>query len=206
MTKYFDTLQDKPQVRPRVGQLSPEERMMIRSIRIPTGDSVSTGRFAGVAYVLGDERRAAEVFVEENRDGLEAVDFSRQNLISRNVDREVYDWILHELGKRELEKYDTVVIERRSDDDIVWCISRREYEENPTRRYSTGSEGSARVVDYSLVELYDDFGTTITEQDLKSHSSAAGDVRQILDVFRVSNAFDCQPVSVGDQLAIEKVD
>ena len=206
MTKYFDTLQDEPQVRPRVGQLSPEERMMTRSIRIPTGDSVSTGRFAGVAYVLGDERRAAEVFVEENREGLEAVDFSRQNLLSRNVDREVYDWILHELGKRELEKYDTVVIERRPDDDVIWCIGRREYEENPTRRYSIGSEGSARVADYSLAELYDEFGTTISEDDLSSHASAAGDVRQILDAFRVSDAFDCHPISLGDQLAVEKVD
>ena len=206
MTKYFDTLQDEPQVRPRVGQLSPEERMMTRSIRIPTGDSVTTGRFAGVAYVLGDERRAAEVFAEENREGLEAVDFSRQNLISRNVDREVYDWILHELGERELEKYDTVVIERRPDDDVIWCIGRREYEENPTRRYSTGSEGSARVADYSLAELYDEFGTTISEDDLSSHASAAGDVRQILDAFRVSDAFDCHPISLGDQLAVEKVD
>ena len=206
MTKYFDTLQDEPQVRPRVGQLSPEERMMTRSIRIPTGDSVTTGRFAGVAYVLGDERRAAEVFAEENREGLEAVDFSRQNLISRNVDREVYDWILHELGERELEKYDTVVIEQRPDDAVIWCISRREYEENPTRRYSTGSEGSARVADYSLAELYDEFGTTITEDDLSSHASAAGDVRQILDAFRVSDAFDCHPISLGDQLAVEKVD
>ena len=206
MTKYFDTLQDEPQVRPRVGQLSPEERMMTRSIRIPTGDSVTTGRFAGVAYVLGDERRAAEVFAEENREGLEAVDFSRQNLISRNVDREVYDWILHELGERELEKYDTVVIEQRPDDAVIWCISRREYEENPTRRYSTGSEGSARVADYSLAELYDEFGTTISEDDLSSHASAAGDVRQILDAFRVSDAFDCHPISLGDQLAVEKVD
>jgi len=206
MTSYFDAVQDEPQIRPRLGQLSPEERMTVRSIRIPTGGSVSTGRFAGVAYVLGDERRAAEVFVEENRDGLEAVDFSRQNIISRNVDREVYDWILHELGERELQKYDTVVIEHRPNENVTWCISRREYEENPTRRYSTGSEGSARVADYSLAELYDDFGTTITEQDLKSHSSAAGDVRQILDSFRVSDAFDCQPISLGDQLAVEKVD
>jgi len=184
----------------------PEERMMVCSITILTRDNVSTGRFAGVAYVLVDERRAAEVFVDENRDGLEAVDFSRQNLISRNVDREVYDWILHELGERELEKYDTVVIERRPDDDIIWCISRREYEENPTRRYSTGSEGSARVADYSLAELYDQFGSTISEQDLTSHPSAAGDVRQILDAFRVSDTFDCQPISLGDQLAVEKVD
>jgi len=206
MTSYFEAIQDKPQARPRIGQLAPEERMMVRSIRIPTGDSVSTGRFAGVAYVLGDERRAAEVFVDENRDGLEAVDFSRQNLISRNVDREVYDWILHELGERELEKYDTVVIERRSDDDLVWCISRREYEENPTRRYSTGSEGSARVTDHSLAELYDEFGATISEDSLSSHTSAAGDVRQILDAFRVSDVFDCHPISLGDQLAVEKVD
>ena len=206
MTSYFDAIQDKPQLRPRIGQLAPEERMMVRSITIPTGDSVSKGRFAGVAYVLGDERRAAEVFVEENRDGLEAVDFSRQNLLSRNVDREVYDWILHELGERELEKYDTVVIERRPDDDVMWCISRRGYEENPTRRYSTGTEGSARVADYSLAELYDEFGTTISEDDLSSHASAAGDVRQILDAFRVSDAFDCHPISLGDQLAVEKVD
>ena len=206
MTSYFDAIQDKPQLRPRIGQLAPEERMMVRSITIPTGDSVSTGRFAGVAYVLGDERRAAEVFVDENRDGLEAVDFSRQNLLSRNVDREVYDWILHELGERELEKYDTVVIERRPDDDVIWCISRREYEENPTRRYSTGSEGSARVADYSLAELYDEIGSTISKQDLTSHPSASGDVRQILDAFRVSDAFDCHPISLGDQLAVEKVD
>ena len=206
MTSYFDAIQDEPQIRPRIGQLSPEERMTVRSITIPTGDSVSTGRFAGVLYVIGDERQAAEVFVEENREGLEAVDFSRQNLISRNVDREVYDWILHELGERELEKYETVVIERRPENDVTWCISRREYEENPTRRYSTGSEGSARITDHSLSGLYDEFETTITEQDLSSHSSAAGDVRQILDAFRVSEEFDCEPVSFDGQLGIEKVD
>jgi len=206
MTSYFDAIQDKPQLRPRIGQLAPEERMMVRSITIPTGDSVSTGRFAGVAYVLGDERRAAEVFVAENRNGLEAVDFSRQNIISSNVDREVYDWILHELGERKLEKYDTVVIERRPDENVTWCISRREYEENPTRRYSTGSEGSARVTDHSLAELYDEFESIISEEDLSSHASAAGDVRQILDAFRVSDAFECHPISLGDQLAVEKID
>ena len=206
MTSYFDSIQDKPQLRPRIGQLSPEERMMVRSITIPTGDSVSTGRFAGVVYVLGDERRAAEVFVEENRDGLKGVDFSRQNLISRNVDREVYDWILHELGERELVKYNTVVIECRPDTDVTWCISRQTYEENPTRRYSTGTEGTGKVSECSLAELYDEFGATIAEKDLSSHASAAGDVRQILDAFRVSDEFDCRPISLGDQLAVEKVD
>ena len=206
MTSYFEAIQDNPQARPRIGQLAPEERMMVRSIRIPTGDSVSTGRFAGVVYVLGDERRAAEVFVEENRDGLKAVDFSRQNLISRNVDREVYDWILHELGERELTKYDTVVIEHRPHTDVTWCISRRTYEENPTRRYSSGTEGSGKVSGYSLTELYHSFGETITEDDLSSHTAAEGDVRQILDAFRVSETFDCHPISVGDQLAVEKVD
>ena len=205
MTEYFEAIKEEPQVRPRLGKLSADERMQVRSIRITTGYKASRSNFVGVVYLLGDERRAAEIFVEANRDDLDAVDFGGKNIISSNTDREIYDWTLHALGERPIEKYETVVVERRPDDDVTWCISRTAYEENPMRRYSAGG-GSAKLTDCSLAELYDRLESPITEADLEDEETATGDIRQILDAFRVSEDFDCEPTAVDEQLAIKKID
>jgi len=210
MTTYFDELKERPKASPQLGNLSAEERMMTRRIRVrgvsrQTKD-VSVGTFTGVVYLFGDEKQAAEVFVETNREKLEQLNYSRKNLISTSVDRELYDWILHYLGERDLEKYDSVVIERRPNEaePLTWCISRRAFEENPMRRYNDASSGAGRVTGCTLEELYDEFDQIITAGDLAAHPAVSGDVREVLDAFRQADRFDCTPVTVDGDLAVEK--
>ena len=206
MTAVFEALEGGPQTGINIGKLSVDERVLVRSIQVrgTTGETtaVSVGELTAVYYLVGDERAAAERFVDENRAQLAQLDFSRRNLVSTSVDREVYDWILHALGDREIERYETVVIERR--DEVTWCIGRRTYEETPMRRYTTAGSGSVRLDELSLRTLYDSLGETITVVDLREHPAIAGDVREVLDAFRQSSAFACRPITVGDELAIEK--
>jgi len=210
MTQYFDELKDRPKPKPKLSKLLPEERMVTRRIRIrgavgQTKD-VSVGTFTGVIYLIGDEKAAAEVFVKTNREKLEQLNYSRKNLISTSVDRELYDWILHYLGERELEKYPSVVIERRLNDPepITWCIGRRQYEENPMRRYNEAGSGAACVTGYTLEELYDSFEDLITTSDLEEYPAVSGDVREVLDALRQADRFDCLPTTVDGELAVEK--
>ncbi|WP_253736265.1 hypothetical protein [Halohasta salina] len=208
MTAVFDALRTGPQTEIDIALLDPDERMVVRRIRIDgsvgSTPNVPVGRFTGVFYVVGDERRAAERFVEENRDALSDLDFSSRNPISTSVDRDLYDWILHALGERELEVHETVVIERR--DDVIWCLGRRTFEETPMRRYSVGGSGSAKIEDVDLAELYDSFDGPLTESTLAAEPSVSGDTRVVLDAFRQSPAFDCRPTTVDGELAIEPVD
>jgi len=127
MTACFEQLEAEPQTEIDIGQLTTDERMVLRQIQINGTVGVtasnSVGGFTGVYYLAGDEQAAAERFVAENP-ALQEIDFSTRNPISTSVDRAIYDWILHFLGERELEKHETVVIEHRSD-GTVWCVGRR---------------------------------------------------------------------------------
>ncbi len=207
MTACFDRLQAQPQTEIDISQLTADERMVLKQIQINGTAGVtaseSVGGFDGVYYLAGDERVAAKRFVAENRQELQAVDFSTRNPISTSVDRVVYDWILHFLGVREIEKYDTVVVERRPD-ETVWCLGRRSYEETPMRRYTESGSGSARIDGLALSEVYGEFEEIITESALAAHPAIHGDVREVLDAFRQSPEFDCVPTTVDGELAIEK--
>jgi len=209
MTSVFETLRNAPQTKIDLGQLSPDERMIVDTIQINGTVGVTrsdtSGDFTGVFYIVGDEKRAAEQFVEQNKATLEAINFSRRNPISTSVDRDVYDWILHALGERELEVYDTVVIERRPD-DIVWCIGRQTFEGTPMRRYTESGTGSAKLDGVSLESLYESFRQQITESTLEAESAVRGDMRVILDAFRQSAAFECRPTTVDSELAVTKID
>jgi len=208
MTKAFDQLQERPRTEVDIGQLGADERMLVNRIQINGTAGVtaskSVGSFAGVHYLDGDERAAAKVFVEENRAALSELDFSRRNRVSTSVDRDVYDWILHFLGKRELEKYETVVIERRPD-GTVWCLGRQTFEETPMRRYTESGTGSARIDEGGLSELYESCGELITESALRDKRVVAGDAREILDAFRQSSEFTCEPTMVDGELAVQKL-
>jgi len=208
MTSVFETLREAPQTEIDLGQLLPDERMIVDKIQINGTVGVTrggaSGDFTGVFYVVGDEKQAAEQFVEHNISKLETIDFSRRNPISTSVDRDVYDWILHALGERELEVYDTVVIERRPD-ETVWCIGRQTFEETPMRRYTESGSGSAKIDAMSLEALYESFGHQITESTLEAESPVRGDVRVILDAFRQSTAFECRPTTVDGELAVTKL-
>jgi len=207
MTACFDRLQAEPQTEIDIGQLTASERMLVKQIQINGTAGVtaseSVGGFSGVYYLAGDERAAAERFVAENCEELQAVDFSTRNPVSTSVDRAVYDWILHFHGERKLEKYDTVVIEYRND-GTVWCIGRRTYEETPMRRYTESGTGSVRIDNGGLSNLYKLGDELITESTLEAEQQVAGDVREILDAFRQSPAFECEPTTADGELAVRK--
>jgi len=207
MTRPYDRLKESPQTDVDIAQMAPDERILARQIQIRgtvgvTGTN-SVGTFSGVHYLAGDEQAAARLFVEKNKKALSKIDFSRRDPVSTSVDREVYDWILHYLGERELEKYDTVVIERRSD-GTVWCIGRQTFEETPMRRYTESGSGSARIDDGGLIGLYELCSELITESELRAKPMIAGDTREILDAFRQSPEFVCEPTVVDGELAVQK--
>ncbi len=209
MTSCYNQLQAGPQTAVDISQLSAEERILVRQIQINGTKGVtaseSVGGFTGVFYIAGDEKRAAKQFVAENRPALNAVDFSHRDPISTSVSRTVYDWILHFLGERTLEKHETVVIERRPD-GTVWCIARRIFEETPLRRYTESGTGSARIDEGGLTRVYESHGELITESTLRAESMVAGDVREILDAFRQSSEFSCEPTTVDGELAVKSND
>jgi len=207
MTRTYDRLKEGPQTDVDIAQMAANERILARQIQIRGTVGVtntnSVGAFSGVHYLAGDEQAAARLFVEKNEEALSKIDFSRRDPISSSVDREVYDWILHYLGERELEKYDTVVIERRPD-GTVWCIGRETFEETPMRRYTESGSGSARIDEGGLMGLYESCGELITESELRAKPMVAGDTREILDAFRQSPEFVCEPTAVDGELAVQK--
>ena len=207
MTQPYEQLKERPQTGLDIAQMAADERILVRQIQVRGTIGVTStnavGAFTGVHYLVGDEQAAAKLFVEKNEEALSKIDFSRRDPISSSVDREVYDWILHYLGERELEKYDTVVIERRSD-GTVWCLGRETFEETPMRRYTESGSGSARIDEGGLIELYESCGALITESELQAKPMVAGDTREILDAFRQSPEFVCEPTAVDGELAVQK--
>ena len=208
MTEAFEEVRQRPQTGYTRDDFSYDERSDLEWIRISRStDSFTTqtsGWFSSVVYVVGDEKRAAEVFVEENHEYLEEIDFSQQNLIKSCVSQVVYDWILDAMGERELRKYETVVYERRRD-GTEWFVERDQYERRPNRRYSVGSKETAKIVpEDTAQEIYDRLGDVITASELNGIKTVEGDGRQVLDYYRLAGGYDCVPTSVDGELAIEK--
>ena len=159
MTAAFDALREAPRTTVDLSDLAYDERVHVRRIAPTVGTATESrlGRLTPVVYLIGDERAAAALFAEVNADALRDVplDAPGRNPIESNVARPIYDWILHALGRRRLDPYDTVVIEYRPDEDVTWCIDRRAFTERVDRRYSTSHPRSARI-DGTLPELYAD--------------------------------------------------
>lgn len=208
MTEVYEQLCEGPQPDIARGEFGYEERQELQILRIRrTTDqtNIQPGAFTNVAYLVGDERAAAEEFVDQNQELLETIDFSKRNAVQSTVSREIYDWILHFLGERRLRKYRSVVCETRRN-GIQWLIDRDHFETHPNRRYSP-REPSARVgSNISLEVLYDEVGTRskITEDDLEAHDAVSGSVKYILEYYRVAGPFDCEPITVDGELALEK--
>ncbi len=72
------------------------------------------------------------------------------------------------------------------------------------RRYSVGETPSVRIDRTSLGKLYDGFGEVITTTDLEEYDTVEGDVRYVLEYYRVADGFACDPVSHGGEMAIKK--
>lgn len=208
MTSDYEQLQEGPQTDIDVGSLNLEERSKVRRITVRAtpgrGQKNSAGRVESVYYLDGDIKEAAAYFVEVNAEQLSDIDFSGRNIIQSNVSQRVYDWILHAMGERRLEKYETVVRERRPDGS-EWIIDRAKYEDHPNRRYTMNETGSVYIppeVDSEEVYKHAD-SKIVTTSDLHD-SPACGDVRQLLDYFRSSPDFDCIGITYDDELAIQK--
>ncbi|GAB3421823.1 hypothetical protein GCM10027435_25990 [Haloparvum alkalitolerans] len=212
MTQEFEVLTEGPQTGVKLGNLGPDERQRVRKIdvsRSPGGPpSTPTGAFTTIYYVAGEERAAAAEFVAKNRDALEAVNLTGcgSNVVSTSVPREIYDWILHELGERRLTKYETVVVEYRPTVDATWCIGRRRFETGYSQRYSQRGSGSARVTG-SLESLFDslcpvDTDYVIAERTLRDHDDVVGDVREVLDALRQIPQLPVTPVTDNGELAV----
>lgn len=207
MTTSYEALKKEPQTGINRGDLQPEERVDLRVIEVHKpvySPSTTPGKFRSVYYLEGDEEDAVRKFVEVNQDLLEQVDFtSNRNAIQSSVSRGIYDMILHELGERVLEKFDTVVVETRRD-GTKWVIDRQVFESNPDRRYSQSGRSAKVPADLDLRELYDGYGNLISAKQLDS-TAIEGDVRQILDYWRVSPDYSCDPTTTQDGgLAIRK--
>lgn len=80
------------------------------------------------------------------------------------------------------------------------------YEQYPMRRYSIGETPTVRIDHHSLDALYKSFGDVITASDLESHNAINGDVRYVLEYYRVANGFACDPVSRDGEMAVQKRD
>ncbi|QIO20911.1 hypothetical protein [Haloarcula sp. JP-L23] len=208
MTKAYQKLQSGPQTSIARSELNYDERADARviSVRGTTGLAQvnNPGKFTNVIYLEGDEEAAAELFADVNADLINAIDLSAKNVLQTSVPRQMYDLILNASGRREIRKYPTVVFERR-EDGTIWLIDRNRYETHVDRRYTTSETGSARVPpEVSIEDLYDQQGSVIAESDINS-TTITGDVRQVLDYYRVASGYHCQPTTVDNgQLAIKK--
>ncbi|MBX0297811.1 hypothetical protein [Haloarcula nitratireducens] len=210
MTKVYEKLQTGPQTGIDRSNLNYEERSEVRAIDVRGTTGLAQvnnpGKFTNVFYLDGDEAAAAELFAEVNADLIAAIDLSARNVLQTSLPRHMYDLILDAAGRREIRTYPTVVFERR-EDGTIWLIDRDRYETRVDRRYTTSETGSARVPsDLSLETLYENYGSVITESDLRE-TTIDGDVRQVLDYYRVASGYHCQPTTTETgELAITKIE
>ncbi|MBX0324036.1 hypothetical protein EGH21_13445 [Halomicroarcula sp. F13] len=208
MTKAYEKLQNGPQTGIARSELNYEERANTRviDVRGTTGLAQvnNPGKFTNVLYLEGNEEAAAELFADVNDDLIDAVDLSAKNVLQTSLPRPMYDRILDASGRRKIRKYSTVVFEGR-EDGTIWLIDRDRYETRVDRRYTTSETESARVPpEISLEELYEQQGSIITESDIRS-TAITGDVRQVLDYYRVASGYHCRPTTTeNNQLAIKK--
>ncbi|MBV0901849.1 hypothetical protein [Haloarcula salina] len=208
MTGTYEQLQQCPQTGISRSDLNFEERSEVRAIQVKGTSGLSQtnnpGKFTDVFYLDGEEKAAAETFAAENAALLEQLDLSARNVLQTSLARELYDLILDASGRRDIERYPTVVVETH-EDGTQWVINRDRYETRVDRRYTTSETGSARIPgETSLHDIYESLGDTITEANLRN-TTIAGDVRQVLDYYRVSSTFECVPVTTDDQqLAVRK--
>jgi len=208
MTQLYDKLQESPQTGVSRAELNFEERAKVRAIQV-TGTAGLTqtnnpGKFTDVFYLEGEEEAAAETFADVNAELLDQVDFDARNVLQTSLSRELYDLILDAAGDRDITKFPTVVVETHAD-GTQWIINRNRYETQVDRRYTTSETGTARIPPTSSARaIYEQQAETIAEADL-TPTEIEGDVRQVLDYYRVAPAFDCDPVTTDDQqLAVQK--
>lgn len=200
MTTLFEKVQQEPQIDFNIGDLNFGERAEVRRIRIQGADSWGKGAFNSVLYIDGEEKAAAKKFVSANETQLAELDFSKnRNALQEKVSREVYDWILHYLGERVIEKFETVVYESRPDGP-EWIIDRDRYERQPNRRYTVAEGGVVKVTNTSVRELFESFGAIISKSGIAAHKHV--DTRSpvtLLEYYRVAGEYTVKPLKIKRQ-------
>ncbi|SFR36391.1 hypothetical protein SAMN04487947_0457 [Halogeometricum rufum] len=204
MTEPYEALIESPQPDINRSQLSPEERAELRRLHVSGCNGITRsntkGRFSAVYYLEGDIRAAAARFVEENRERLEQIDFSKSNGVWSSVSREAYDWILHWLGERHLKILNRAVYESRS--DVDWIISRDKYYSAPNRRYSTGSPGSVKIDGTSPDAIYRQLPSRATVEEIPD--TVIGDREWLFVYFDEHPEFECLVRHVGGSASVWK--
>ncbi len=161
------------------------------------------GSFTSVYYLEGDEYAAARVFADVNAALLDEVDFSGPNPVRGALSQQLYDLVLHHAGERVREIHPTVVREDRQN-GVTWIVDRDHYDTGGRRRYSTTAGAAAKVPPgVSLREIFDEApvsGEIVL--GVLEESGVEGDVRQVLDYYRVSSEFSCTPTTVDGELAV----
>lgn len=197
MTKLFEQTKETPQTGFNIGDLSVGERARVRRIRIQGANSWGKkSAFNSVIYIEGDEERAAEIFVKSNREELEKLNLSDRNILQEQVDREVYDWILHHLGKRTLTKYETVVEESRPD-ETVWIIDRKLYETHHNRRYSMNERGVVKLTDCSPRDVFESFGSITSISGISNHDNVRTSTPEtLLEYYRVAPDYNVELIEI----------
>jgi hypothetical protein len=200
MTTLFEKVQNEPQIEFNIGELNFDERAEVRRIRIQGADSWGKGAFNSVLYIDGDEKAAAKKFVSANESQLAELDFSKnRNALQDKISREVYDWILHYLGERVIEKFETVVCESRPD-GLEWIIDRDRYERQPNRRYTVAEGGVVKVADTTVDELFESFGAIISKSGIADHDHVDTETPvTLLEYFRVSDEYAVEPLEIKRQ-------
>ncbi|GAB6863223.1 hypothetical protein ACFR97_10315 [Haloplanus litoreus] len=198
MTKAFEKIQEGPQTEFGLGDFNYEERTHVRQIRISGRNTREDGAaFNAVVYLEGDDKRAAQKFVEVNREELEQIDATGRNFLQDAVAREIYDWILHYLGERKLEKFETVVREARPD-GTIWIIDRDRYEEHHNRRYTASESGVVKLTDTTPMELFESFGPLITWSNIDDHDCIEAHTPvTLLEYYRVSPEYSVEPLEIS---------
>jgi hypothetical protein len=207
MTHAFDTLRNGPQTGIDKSDLNFEERSALRRISVSStrgnAPSNSVGKFTTVSYLDGDEREAAELFVTENRAQLEQIDFSKPNVVRSSVSREIYDWILHALGERRLEKLDEVVREDRRDEE-VWIVARDKYEKFPSRRYAVGETGTVKLRETTPEAVYADLPRVTRLAGVGERDDVEGHTEWLFVYYDDHPHFDCSVEADADPIRLRK--
>ncbi|WP_435067718.1 hypothetical protein [Haloplanus sp. C73] len=196
MTQVFDRTVQSPQTDVNLDEYNTEERRHIRKISVQGSQSFGeNGPLKSVVYLRGDEREAARKFVEANMEQLKEFDLSGRNRLQEYLNREIYDWVLHFLGARALEKFETVVRESRPD-GTTWIIEREQYERH-NRRYTVSEGKVAKLSEVTPRKVFDSFGSVVTESDIETHDQVkTKDPMALLEYYRVSPDYNVEATTI----------
>ncbi len=207
MPSPYERLQAKPQTGLNIGSLTPTQRSEVRTLRITSSWPIGPNSIdcRTIYYLEGDEQAAVELFVEEHRDQLEEIDWTKRNPIKSSLSQVIYDKILHELGERRISKTETMVREDRPNGD-VWLIDRKWYENRPDRRYSVTPHKSApkvaKLAGQSPENVLKEIDSEIiTESAVRSY--VEGDKRLLLEYLRTSDKIACLPITHDGEMAVK---